>query len=188
MSMFEDIWLEGIEKDTGIKATGYQNLVDQIKLLKLKTRPTLGLDFGGVISLARTTDDIMPGILEVMSKLKGLFQNRIYIISRVDTDESEQRVRKYLYDHNLDIQLNISQERVYFCYKRHEKAPIAEKLGITHFVDDHTEVLSYMTSVPYKFSLMTRDEELIAYPPEKFGIVSCRRWSQISQAISKTFE
>lgn len=40
--------------------------------------------------------------------------------------------------------------------------PIAERLGLTHFVDDKLEVLGYLTSVPHRFLFRPRPAEVAA--------------------------
>ena len=43
------------------------------------------------------------------------------------------------------------QKHVHFCNERSEKEAICRELGVTHFIDDHLEVLLYLKSVPYRF-------------------------------------
>jgi hypothetical protein len=46
------------------------------------------------------------------------------------------------------------------CAERHEKAPIVRELGITHFIDDRAEVMSYFADfVPnlYHFQSLLED-------------------------------
>lgn len=58
-------------------------------------KPTLGIDFGNVICKNDSTE-MVPGIRESLRQLKMLFFDRIYVISRVDDDESGQRNLQYL--------------------------------------------------------------------------------------------
>lgn len=145
----------------------------------------LGLDFGGVISNQNTTTDLAPGIIEAMAILAPLFKYNIWIVSRVNDVDSRYRVFNYMTERKLWDQLHIPFGNIRFCLGREDKAPICKDLNISHFVDDHTEVLSHMTMVPYRYAFRTQASELLTHPPEKFGIQLFQNWNDIVQAILK---
>ena len=141
----------------------------------------LGLDFGGVISLAKTTDDLMPGVEEGIDAVREIFGDRIYIISRVDSAESQARVLAYMENRKLWDRLGISQDNIRFCLLKSDKGPIAKDLHITDFVDDHTEVLANMHTVENRYAMRTKPEELELYPAHNMEL--CQTWEEISNAI-----
>ena len=47
----------------------------------------------------------------------------------------------------------VARGNVRFCRRREEKGGIARELGLTHFVDDHLEVLRYLDDVPHRYVL-----------------------------------
>lgn len=150
--------------------------------------PILGLDFGGVISKGHTTDDIMENVIQAVSSLSNkFFGKNIWIISRVDDDSSRRRVLDYMNRYNLWNLMNIPKNNARFCILRTDKGPIAKELSITHFVDDHTEVLHNMPSVRYRYALGTRMLELMEYPIVT-GIRYCHNWNSVYNEISISLE
>jgi hypothetical protein len=143
----------------------------------------LGLDFGNVIKLSGERQP-MDGVKEGIARLKSvMFGNRVYVVSRVDTNEHADRVRAFLSDNGFLGGL-IPHENVFFCRQRNEKAPIVAGLGITHFVDDRTEVLSYMATVEHRFAMNPTAEQLSAFPPENMKIV--QNWPETVAAVLST--
>jgi len=131
----------------------------------------LGLDIGGVIKQRGTP---IPDAIESIRSLVSAF-DRIYIVSRVNDLEELHGNLNYLRTHGLtEI---IPEDRVFFCEKRSEKAPICATAGITHFVDDRPEVLSYMTMVPYKFALNPTQDQLTAFPVDGMKVV--QNWKEL---------
>lgn len=141
----------------------------------------LGLDFGGVISQGHTVDDLMPGVIDGVKLVRSFFKE-MFIVSRVDNVDSLNRVLQYMNDRQLWSQLGIPSDNIRFCIRRCDKAPICRDIGITHFVDDHTEVLTYMGSVPHRYALGTKPEELTVFPAEN-GIQLCNTWPEIASLI-----
>jgi hypothetical protein len=134
--------------------------------------PILGLDFGNVI---KGPDGMMTGFMDALRRLKVIFEDKIYIISRVDTLADEYKVSDYLDKHDIYKWINFFN--VNFCRRRDEKGPIAENLGISHFVDDRTEVLSYMKSVKHRYALNPTEQQLKDFPPD--NVIVERTWPGI---------
>lgn len=143
-------------------------------------KPTLGIDFGNVICKNDSTE-MVPGIRESLRQLKMLFFDRIYVISRVDDDESGQRNLQYLKNNYFIPDFITSEDKVVFCRKRKDKGPIAEDLKITHFVDDRTECLHFMKTVKHRYALNPTEDQLKDFPPE--GMTVCGSWLQIVAII-----
>lgn len=147
----------------------------------------LGLDFGNVIKNTQN-GSLMSGVVESLMALKSRFNDRIFIISRSGDDcltdnrkyaEYQRRVHLFLYQSSLDK--IIPWKNVFFCKLRHEKAPIAANLGITHFVDDRLEVLSHMTTVPNRFALNPTADQIAKFPAD--GIVVVSSWKEITDHL-----
>ena len=83
----------------------------------------------------------------------------VYLISKC-SKTVEAKTRNWLEINNFYKVTGLSPDRVYFCSKRSEKAPIADSLGITHFIDDRLEVLSYMINVPHKYLFNPQKKEM----------------------------
>lgn len=142
----------------------------------------LGLDFGNVLKLKGDTLP-MPGAVAAVRRLRLHFGDRIWIISKVDNLREADKVISFL-ERNWEFGISY-QDRVKFCFGREEKAPVARELGLTHFVDDRTEVLSYMTTVPHRFALNPAPAQLDAFPPT--GMIVKNNWTELLPAIEATF-
>src|SRR5262245_8869002 len=64
---------------------------------------------------------------------------------------TEKKTRLWLAQHKLLDTLGLDAQALHFCRERRDKAPICERLGVTHFVDDRMEVLVHLTSVRHRF-------------------------------------
>lgn len=107
---------------------------------------TLGVDLGGVI--AKGNDEEVPGAFDALHRLNvGRFRDRVYIVSRVSGADEERSRSWWLLQHSFSDRTGIKSEHLYFCRERREKAPICQSLGVTHFIDDRTEVLSHMIGI-----------------------------------------
>lgn len=141
--------------------------------------PRLGLDFGNVI---KKDGELIPGVKEAIRELReAVFGDEVYIVSRVETDENAQKTRIFLETEGFYADGLINPCKVYFCYKRHEKAPIVRDLGITHFVDDRTEVLSYMKTVPCRFAFNPEEQQLHDFPPRDMVLVT--NWEDVVSSV-----
>jgi hypothetical protein len=128
------------------------------------TRPTLGVDVGGVI-IQRVSNDAdtsffsgkylsTPPVAGCIDALRALvespFGKNVYIVSKCGP-EVERRTREWLEHHRIYRETGIQRDQVHFTLTRAGKAPICELLGITHFIDDRLDVLQHLTSVPQRY-------------------------------------
>lgn len=131
----------------------------------------LGIDIGGVI-IDRINDDTdtsffgenylrttaVPGAFESIAKLnKFIFKDSVYIISKCGEEVQKKSLNWLVYNRFYDI-TGISLERIHFCRKRNGKGPISRDIGLTHFIDDRLEVLSYMLDDVKKLYLFRPQE------------------------------
>lgn len=130
----------------------------------------LGIDIGRVIingdgpdtsflgtSLERAMKaPAMPGAFESILRLTEAFHGQVWLVSKCG--ENVARKSTAWLEHNgFWKQTPVLPDRVRFCRKRPEKAVICRELGITHFIDDRTDVLEAMVGVvPHRF-LFTND-------------------------------
>jgi hypothetical protein len=105
----------------------------------------LGVDCAGVI--LNPCVGSVPDAFESLRRIaqSGRFE-KIYIVSQVNP------VGRIAFSHRLWLRdlwnyTGIPKNNLYFCRHRHEKWIFCEKLGITDFIDDNPEVLSYMRNV-----------------------------------------
>ncbi len=124
----------------------------------------LGVDLGGVIidSLKNDgTDTAFKGdnylkttaVPESFSSLRTLnkrFNGLVYVVSTCGLT-TELKARDWMKYHRFYEVTEVSPTNIYYCRTKEEKAPICGWLDITHFIDDHLEVLSYLDSVRNKY-------------------------------------
>ena len=129
----------------------------------------LGLDIGGVITDRNHQGDdfwsppATPGVFDAIQLLVSKkFGPRTYLISKC-SKPSEVKILAWLDAHDTWSRTGLLREHVFFCRGRKHKAPIATRLGITHFVDDRLEVLSHFTGVPFQYLYRPSDREVANY-------------------------
>ncbi|MDG4780503.1 hypothetical protein O7614_12705 [Micromonospora sp. WMMD961] len=133
----------------------------------------LGVDIGGVIIEPADEDadtsffgahylrtPVVDGAFDALAALGPDF-DEVHLVSKCG-EATERRTREWLAHHDFAERTGIPVERLHFCRTRPDKAPIAERLGLTHFVDDKLEVLGYLTSVPHRFLFRPRPAEVAA--------------------------
>lgn len=135
----------------------------------------LGLDFGNTISYRPEGSErvYLPDSIRVITRLIGkIFGINAYIISKVLPGEDEM-VLDFLKKNDFWNKVGISPDNIRFCRERHEKAPIARDLGITHMIDDRTEVLYAMHGiVPHRIAINPTKEQVDAFWDDGMRLVS----------------
>jgi hypothetical protein len=137
---------------------------------------TLGVDVGGVI-IDRVDDALdtsffgdnylqtpaVPGVFDALRQLNGgRFAGRVYLVSKCGA-RFQAKTLAWLEHHAFYATTGIAPGHVHFCRKRQDKAGICAALGITHFVDDRLEVLSYLDTVPARYLFRADPDEVAAY-------------------------
>lgn len=127
------------------------------------TQPRIGIDFGRVIMcpikngiqdtsfLGRSFSEAMKtpastGAIECIGKLVQRYNGHVFIVSKCG-ESVEKKTRGWLRNNEVYAKTGLLRERVHFCTKRKAKAPICNRLGITHFIDDRADVLSHMVGI-----------------------------------------
>lgn len=121
----------------------------------------IGLDVGGVIIDGLKNDgtdtDIrgdnfmkatpVDGVYESVKQLVGAYgSGNVFIVSKCG-EVIEGKTRKWLAGNDFYGRTGFSPMNVLFCRTKADKTPIVRELGLTDFVDDHTEVLNYMIGI-----------------------------------------
>ncbi|MEK8106716.1 hypothetical protein NKG94_18920 [Micromonospora sp. M12] len=90
------------------------------------------------------------------------------------------RTREWLAHHDFPARTGIPEERMHFCRTRPDKAPIARRLGLTHFVDDKLEVLGYLDSVPHRFLFRPRRAEVARHAALLPRVHPVQSWPELT--------
>lgn len=146
-------------------------------------RKKIGFDFGNTIK--KSGGELMEGFMDAFRQLQKIFHEDVYIISRVDDEEGSKKALKFLKENRLlDCENSFENGHVRFCLKREEKGPIAEKLGLTHFVDDRTECLHHMKTVKHRFAINPTSKQIEEFPPDGMHVAS--NWEELTPMIIAT--
>lgn len=100
---------------------------------------------GGTLADALNTPPY-EGMFDVVPKLVQRFDSLVWIVSKCGPRVQE-RTRQWFERHRLFECTGIPRSNVRFCLKRPEKALHCRELGITHFIDDRTDVLEPMLGI-----------------------------------------
>ncbi|GAB3439525.1 hypothetical protein GCM10027570_03930 [Streptomonospora sediminis] len=126
--------------------------------------PVLGLDIGGVI-IHRMAEDqdtsffgetpmrtpAVAGAFEAIAALASdPFRDRVHLVSKAKPATAE-RTFRWLALHGFSRRTGVAEDHVHFVLERADKAPVCERLGITHFVDDRLDVLRHLAAVPHRY-------------------------------------
>ncbi|BCY10420.1 hypothetical protein [Actinoplanes sp. L3-i22] len=159
-------------------------------------RPALGVDVGGVIvRLAGRDEDTsffgsrpletpaVDGVVEALAGLTGpIFEGRVHIVSKAGPKVAA-NTRDWLHHHDFFARTGISAGHVHFVRERRDKAPVCERLGITHFVDDHLDVLAHLESVGHRHLFLGGTDEPAAPDVPPWATVT-RDWAELARLLA----
>ena len=144
-----------------------------------KRPPALGVDVGGVIvQLAGRDEDtsffgtrpletpVVDGAVAALAELTaGAFAGRVHLISKAGPKVAA-NTRAWLAHTDFFRRTGIDDDNVHFVRERRDKAPVCERLGITHFVDDHLAVLAHLDAVDHRHLFLggTHDRDVGEVP------------------------
>lgn len=83
--------------------------------------------------------DIVPTLVE-------RFEGRVWIVSKCGA-RIQERTLQWFAHHQFFERTGIRRDQVRFCLKRPDKAVHCRELGITHFIDDRSDVLEPMIGI-----------------------------------------
>jgi hypothetical protein len=156
----------------------------------------LGIDVGGVIIDRKRNDDTDTSLFgtnylnahaveeafETIHALHDRFD--IFIVSKCGQN-IERKTREWMIHNQFPEKTGVAMDRVNFCRQRADKAPICEKLGVTHFIDDKLEVLSYLKSVPNKYLFDPSPNEVKAYSKHLDQVMIVGTWKELKGTLLK---
>lgn len=157
----------------------------------------IGIDIGGVIIDREKNDNTdtslfgpnylnalaVPGAFEAIQTIHNEIFPETYIISKCGAN-IERKSREWLEHNGFYKKTGMFEEKVLFCRERRDKAPIAQKLGLTHFIDDKLEVLGYMRDVVANRILFSPDrEEIIKTGPLAGPVTPVFSWDAVLRLL-----
>ncbi|WP_422774401.1 hypothetical protein ACN28C_16965 [Plantactinospora sp. WMMC1484] len=128
----------------------------------------------------------VPGAFEAVTALvAGVFGEHVYLVSKCG-EQVERRTRLWLEHHDFYVRTGVRAGNVHFCRTRQGKAPIAAALGLTHFVDDRLEVLSYLETVPHRYLFRPSEHEVHTHRAHLAAVRRVESWPELVAAIGGT--
>jgi len=121
------------------------------------------------------------GVIEALRRLRERFGDRIFLVSKCGK-EIQKKSLHWLEHHDFYSNVGMRPSDVHFCRERHEKAEICRTLGITHFVDDRLEVLSYLVQLPKiekLYLFRPRSEEVLAFKRFLTKVTLVNSWQHL---------
>lgn len=125
----------------------------------------IGIDVGGVITGSDDTEDTglltnnwrtaseTEGAVDGITKLVEVFgSENTFIVSKAGW-KIRKRTKQWLKIIDFYNRTGMLESNVHFTFTRAEKADVAAELGLTHFIDDKAEVLSYVIATVHNVFL-----------------------------------
>lgn len=126
----------------------------------------------------------VPGAFDgLAAQVAGRFGPAVHLVSKCG-EQTEARTRHWLAHHGFYRRTGVLPDHVHFCRSRAAKAPMAAGLGLTHFVDDKLEVLSYLSTVPHRFLFHPGPAEVTAYAQHLAAVRRVENWPELVAALA----
>ena len=150
-----------------------------------------GVDLGGVI-LAKDSTGVtafssdnylqraaVSGALEAIRLLsEKRFGDKMFIVSKC-SEENAVKNLNWLFHHHFFELTGMRCEHVFFCRERADKAPICERLGVTHFVDDRLDVMRHLITVENLYLFQPDPAELQQFAQFLSRVKQVNTWQEI---------
>lgn len=98
------------------------------------------------------------GAFDAIAALTDRF-DQVHLVSKCG-DSVQRKTLAWLDHQRFYERTGVPPNRVHFCRKRPDKAPIARRLGLTHFVDDRADVLGPMRGIVPQLFLFGEQKRL----------------------------
>ena len=113
------------------------------------------------------------GAEQILRELVHATRGHVWFVSKAGK-RIRALTREWFHHNDFFTRCGVPEQHLHFCFKRHEKAGIAEELGLTHFIDDRRDVLEHLRTVVDHLYLFGIQSE--APPP---WVVSVRDWADV---------
>lgn len=151
----------------------------------------LGIDSGGPLMDQRLHGELffsdrylgvplVPGAVPTIARLaEERFGDRVYIV----TTNVRRRAEALAIFAAGGLTQVIPPERVFFCDADAQKAEVCDRLGITHFVDDRTEVLALLERVPHRYLFGAAEADASGRERGPDQVEAVRGWDDLARLL-----
>jgi hypothetical protein len=149
-----------------------------------------GTDIGGVLAAHATLEFLeQPGRHLAVPEIEGSFdalrqlreekfRDEAYVISMCD-EAIEVRSREWLAHTNFVERTGVGWDRIIYCRTFADKARIAGRLGLTHFVDDRLEVLGSFNNRERLYLFQPNEQERTRFSQHLYKVLEVQSWREI---------
>lgn len=147
----------------------------------------VGIDIGNVILTSDTDNStskklsqkLVPGAVESITQLVERYgPENIWLISKCFA-RMQMQSRVALEQSSFFVKTGTDPNRVAFCIRREDKAPICKQLHITHFIDDRLEILKTLSTVEHKFAFAPRGRDLQKFSHHLPEVTLVNSWKEL---------
>ena len=130
----------------------------------------------------------VPGAFEAIAALGvGPFGGRVHVVSKAGP-KIARLTREWFAHTDFFARTGVPADNVRFVRHRHEKAPVCDELGITHFVDDRLSVLEHLRALPHLYLFVGG---LGPHPPPAeipTWVTASDRWPDLADLIESQLQ
>jgi hypothetical protein len=153
----------------------------------------IGIDIGGVIMGSSVPGEedtsffsdnflrtpVSVGAVDTIWRITEHFgRDNVFIVSKCGPIV-QRKTLLWMDHHEFCDGAGIDPKNIFFCLKRYEKAPICEELGISAFIDDKLEVLSYLEKVPTRILFRPNPLEIIKFQEFLPMVTQVSGWTDV---------
>lgn len=153
----------------------------------------IGIDIGGVIIGRHDDSDdtsffgdnylrtpAVTGALDALTTINkaGTFAGNCHLISKCGK-KTENRTREWLSHNHFHDATGIDEAHLHFCRERKQKAELCDELGITRFVDDRLEVLTYLAHLRWRYLFDPTEDEMRRFEYFLPEVIIVKDWIQL---------
>jgi len=118
------------------------------------------------------------GMFDAVAPLVEKFEGRVWLVSKCGPSV-QAKSRAWLLHHRFFERTGIAPGNLRFCLKRPQKADHCRELGITHFIDDRTDVLQHLDGiVPHRYLFGPQSK-----PVAVAGLVLLPEWKDAAALV-----
>lgn len=156
--------------------------------------PVLGVDVGGVIISAHGDEDTsfwgsrpmstpeVSGAIQGVAELADLFGGRVHLVTKAHA-RVESLTRQWLERAGFWRRTGIDPANMHVVRERVDKRPVCQRLAITHFIDDHLEVLADLASVRRRYWFAVGAGGPTRKPP--IWAAAVNNWTRLSARVAR---
>jgi hypothetical protein len=123
-----------------------------------------------------------PGMFEVVPRLVDVFGGRVWLVSKAGA-RIEALTRRWFARNAFFARTGMREDQARFCRRREDKRGHAAELGLTHFIDDRTDVLGHLRGLVPRLGLFGVQGE----PPPDW-VVPIADWFALGCALRRGSE